>query len=79
MRTSRGASGSERPLAPALLQLDHQAPVLHHVDPRTREPLGYLVMPDARLEPDRARLRRENVVDVRRDVLGPTKYVHWER
>jgi hypothetical protein len=43
---------------------------LHDLDAGARELLGDLVVAYAGLEPDRLRLRRENIFEVRRDVLG---------
>src|SRR5215207_3087911 len=64
LKILRSASAPERAV------LDHQAEVLHDLDAGAREPLGDLVVAYAGLEPDRPRLRRENVFEMRRDVLG---------
>jgi hypothetical protein len=56
--------------------LDEQAAVLHHVDARGDQLPGRLVVADPQLEPHRLRPLRDDVVEVRRDVLWAAEDVH---
>jgi hypothetical protein len=49
--------------------------ILDDVDAGARDPLGCLVVPDARLHPNHFRMLGENVVDMVRNSVTPPEYV----
>src|SRR3954447_65370 len=63
-------------LPPDASLFDHQTAILHDFDARLGQPLRRLIVPDAELEPDALRVRRDDVVDVRRDVVRAAEDVH---
>src|SRR3954449_6828045 len=65
--TRRVTDTAALPPDPSLF--DHQTAILHHFDAGLGQSLRGLVVADTELEPDALRLRGEDVVDVRRDVV----------
>jgi len=59
-----------------LPQLDHQTAILNDVDSGAGELLGSVVVANAELKPNRLRLLRDDVIDVRRNVMWPAKDIH---
>src|SRR3954447_7376840 len=76
--TRRVTDTAALPPDPSLF--DHQTAILHHLDARRGQPLRRLIVANAELEPDALRVRGEDVVDVRRDVVWTPEHVdHIDR
>src|SRR5438105_14997697 len=56
--------------------LDHQASILNHANSRPRKLLRGGIIANAELEPNVFWLHREDVIDVRRDVVRTSKHIH---
>src|SRR3954447_9220043 len=76
--TRRVTDTAALPPDPSLF--DHQTAILHDLDARLGPPLRRLIAPNAEMKPDAPRVRRDDVVDVRRDVVrAPEDVDHIDR